>query len=47
MHATGKNFTRIDRASNQRRKLQITKNYIQSYSPNYGEFEIFCFVSVA
>ena len=47
MHATGKNFTSIDGASNQQRKLQINKNYAPSYSPDNGEFENLCFISIA
>ena len=39
-------FISIDRARNQQRKLQINKNYAPSYSPDDGEFENLCFVSI-
>ena len=42
-----KKFARIDGASDQRRKLQINKNYTLSHLPSYGEFENLCFVFVA
>jgi len=38
-HDIGKIITRIDGASNQRRKLQINKNYKPSKSPGYVEVE--------
>ena len=44
MHATGKY---LQGASNQQRKLQINKKYTPSYSPAYGVFEKFSFISVA
>jgi len=47
MHGTGKIIKMTDGASNQQRKLQISKNYIPSYSPDYEKFENLCFISVA